>query len=397
MDRRELLKSGLLVAGAAAVGLTGCSKNKQPQDEYNDYEQTQLPSPAQKEKFKITTPMPFSFDLIDEMAALNNVYKKSKITTLYQNMPLPLNQEYNDFFEIKRGFNEDIKSYDDFAKYVQYAKHKGFDFVYVLNSPKSFSKSDFESRKDMFWYHLGFLHDIGCRKLRIGNTQLCSIINESKYDFSLSASTAFEFHNTRQYINLVKNYPNIDGFDIATDENRNFTFLKNMHELFPDKTIEVIVNEPCIIGCPARMSHTSANFYIFECNKLRDNILDICKTGNIYPWNLSYYQNIGINSFKLVSWPLRANCNMLYFLTNYLDCIEADITKSNMSFQFLLNQVFLKYTRYSDDIKLKDVIKYLPDINYFLKNGEKCASRCGIECTYCDECAAKIKKIMGVK
>ena len=393
MRRRDLLKSGLLVAGAVAVsGLAGCSKNKEKENENNNPEQP----PKQKEKYNITSPLPFDFKLIDEMDALNKVYKKSKITTLYNNIPKPLNEDFNDFFTVSRGYNDSIKTYDDFAKYVVYAKEKGFEIVYVLNSPKSFSKEDFDARKDKLYSQLDFLYDIGCRHLRIGNTQLLSILSEYKHEFKISASTTFEFHNTMQYINLVRNYPNIVGFDIATDENRNFPFLRNMHKLFPDKTIEILVNEPCIMGCPARISHTSSNFYIYDCGKIRDNIVDLCKTANVYPWNLSYYQNIGVNSFKISSWPLRANFKLLYFLNNYLDLVETDITKSNISFQYFVNLLFLRYSRYREDIKLKDVISYLPDIRRFINNGDKCASRCGIECNYCVECANKIKKIMGI-
>lgn len=387
MDRRELLKSGLLIAaGTAALGLTGCS-NKQ---EIN----TTKEPPKQNGKFHISYPLPFNFDLIDQIADFNNVYKKSKVVNLFNNIPYPLSQDFNGFFACKRGYNDSIKSYDDFAKYVIYAKKKGFDFVYVLNSPKSFSKHDFEGISNLLYSQLDFLHDIGCKTLRIGNTQLATIINEYKYDFSLQASTTFEYHNTLQYINLFKNYPNINTIDIAIDENRNFHFLKSMKKLFPDKTIEILANEPCLIGCPARISHPSSDFCIFECGKIRDNIVDLCKTHVVYPWNLSYYQDIGINNFKLVSWPLRAQISTLYSLRNYLDCVESDIRLSNISFQFFVNQIFLRYSRMSEDIKLRDVLDLLPDIRYFIAHGDKCATQCGAECTYCDDCANKIKKLI---
>lgn len=395
MDRRELLKSGLLVAGVAAVGLTGCSKSNNLNVD-DDLSIASSPPPKQKEKFEISTPLPFSYELIDEMYEMNTLYKKSRIVSLYNNIPLPFAGDFNDFFACQRGVNINIKSYDDFGKYVKYAQKKGFDFIYLLNSPKSFSEHDFNIHKKKLYELLDFLHDIGCKNIKIGNTQMGTIINEYKYKFDLYASTTFEFHNTRQYINLVKNYPNIKGFDLAIDENRNFPFMRNMHRLFPDKKLEVIVNEPCIMGCPARVSHASSIFKFYKCGKVRDEIMDICKPNKVYPWTLAYYQQAGVNSFKLTSYPLRANFKRLYFLTDYLDCIETDITKSNMSFQFFIARIFLRYTRYKEDIKLKDVISYLPDIRRFIKDGDKCAARCGIECTYCDECALKIKKITGI-
>lgn len=391
MDRRELLKSGLLLAGAAAIGLTGCSNSKKEETAPNYTGE----APVQKQKFEISTPLPFKYELIDEMAEMNVLYKKSKITMLYNNMPLPFANDFNGFFACQRGVNNDIKSYDDLAKYIQYAKSKGFDFIYLLNSPKAFSSRDFRFRAHKFYELLDFLHDIGCNNIKVGNTQVATLINEYKYKFDLFASTAFEFHNTLQYINLVKNYPNIKGFDLAIDENRNFPFMRNMHKLFPDKKLEIVANEPCIMGCPARVSHDSSDYKFFDCGKVRDNIMDICKPNKVYPWTLSYYQNAGVNSFKLTSWPLRANLTTLSFLRNYLDCVEYDVNKSNMSFQFFINSIFLMYSRYDDKVKLKDVISYLPDIRRFIEDGDKCASRCGIECNYCMECASKIKKIMG--
>lgn len=392
MDRRELLKSGLLLAGAAAIGLTGCSKN--PKEEENPNYTSEPPIP--KKKFEISTPLPFKYELIDEMAEMNILYKKSKITMLYNNMPLPFANDFNGFFACQRGINNDIKSYDDFGRYIKYAKKKGFDFIYLLNSPKAFSERDFKFRANKLYELLDFLHDVGCKNIKVGNTQVATIINEYKYKFDLFASTAFEFHNTLQYINLVKNYPNIKGFDLAIDENRNFPFMRNMHKLFPDKKLEIIVNEPCIMGCPARVSHDSSDYKFFDCGKVRDNIMDICKPNKVYPWTLAYYQEAGVNSFKLTSWPLRANLTMLYFLRNYLDCVEYDINQSNMSFQFFINSIFLMYARYDEKVKLKDILSYLPDIRRFIYDGDKCASRCGAECTYCNDCAEKIKKIMGV-
>ena len=36
---------------------------------------------------------------------------------------------------------------------------------------------------------------------------------------------------------------------------------------------------------------------------------------------------------------------------------------------------------------------YLPDIKYFIKNGDLCSSRCGINCKYCYKLSSKIQKI----
>ena len=43
---------------------------------------------------------------------------------------------------------------------------------------------------------------------------------------------------------------------------------------------------------------------------------------------------------------------------------------------------------------LKDIIQYIPDIRYFIENGDKCASRCGVECDYCKKCIEKLNQIL---
>ena len=48
------------------------------------------------------------------------------------------------------------------------------------------------------------------------------------------------------------------------------------------------------------------------------------------------------------------------------------------------------------DIMLKDIVSDLPDILYFLKHGDKCATECGVSCFYCEECAKKLEDILYV-
>ena len=92
-----------------------------------------------------SVPMPFDTRAIDYIASINQNYKKCKISTLFNNIPNPLNKKFNEWIMVERGGNENIKSYDDFAKYAEYAKSKGFDVCFLMNSPKPFSFDDFRS------------------------------------------------------------------------------------------------------------------------------------------------------------------------------------------------------------------------------------------------------------
>ncbi len=383
MKRRELLKSSFAFLGLSAVNLSGCSKQKE--------EVSFLPK--QTSQYSITAPLPFDFHLIDEMEELNKKLKKSKIKTLYNSLPFPLAFELEGYHS-RRGVNKDIKNFDDFIKYVKYAQNKGFDFVYTLNSPKPFSRKDFRTTSKLLFNLLDRLKDSNCTKFKVSNTQMLNVLKEKYPQFELQASTSFEFHNVSQYINLVKNYPDIKTFDIAIDENRNFQFLKNLRKIFPDVELELMVNEPCLRGCPARIAHCATTFCEFNCAKIINNnpLEEFSKSGVIYPWNLEYYSALGINRFKFISsGSTRANIKNIEYLTYYLDCVENGIAKYNVK------DFFEKIIKYPHDknlktIALKEIIKYLPDIKYFIKSGDKCAINCTTNCSYCIEKARELKK-----
>ena len=121
------------------------------------------------------------------------------------------------------------------------------------------------------------------------------------------------------------------------------------------------------------------------------------RTGIIYPWNLEYYSAIGINNFKYVAYG-RANYKNTAGLRAYLDCVENGI--DNYSVNDLFEKLYIKYKDYNYDkniaknTKLSKIKPLLPDIRYFITHGHECATRCGVDCNYCCECARKLEKIL---
>ena len=118
MNRRDLLKLSLIFS---PLILSGC--NKQQKQACGDYLQI---VPKQTQQYEFSAPLPFYYDVIDELAELNKKYKKSKITSLYNCVPRPLVEDYNNCMQAGRGHNYDIKTYSDFANYAKYAMKKGF-------------------------------------------------------------------------------------------------------------------------------------------------------------------------------------------------------------------------------------------------------------------------------
>lgn len=353
-----------------------------------------------------SVPMPFDKKVIDYIASVNKEYKKCKIGTFLNNMPRPFSARFNEWFQVNRGTNEEITSFEQFGEIASYAKSKGFDVCYLMNSPKPFSANDFGYVKNHLYPLLEMLKKYGIDYIKFANTQVGTVINFVAPGYRFSSSTAGEYHTITQFKYLLKSFPNIEFIDMTSEENHNFKLLKNIKKLFPNIRIEIMVNEACLSGCPARISHASElRFCMFDCNKIRNKIgtaLDFCKSPIVYPWHLEEYLKIGINNFKIVPTHgegMRGNYKSIFPVLNYMDCIEHGIDgiSANRFFQntymFNRSQEF-QFIQLPEEIMLTEIKELLPDVNYFIKNGSKCATSCGVDCTYCYKCAEKLEKFI---
>ena len=277
-----------------------------------------------------------------------------------------------------------------------------------MNSPKIFSKKDFLTFKDDFLYLVEFLKKTGVKNVKVGNIQICSLLKEyAPNEFNLHASTAFEYQNISQYRHLFDNFSNFNLIDLAIHENQNFMFLKSLRKEFPNIKLEVMVNEACIKGCPARIAHIGCDTdFEYRCDKIiekRGFFNYLFKTGVVYPWNIEYYSAIGINNFKFAT-NRRDRANYKFDkLKTYLSYIENDTAKVDLSELLLANfnndfrelfSVKMNVPERKFVLKLTEMKKYFPDINYFVKNGHDCSDKCGVDCFYCDECAKKLEKLI---
>ncbi len=397
MKRRDLLKTGLAMAGASTIALTGCSKKETLSSENIDI------IPKQTSRYEFSCPLPFNYKTIDEMAEFNSTIKKSKIAILHNNIPKPLVDRYNGFIHIIRGGeNKSIKSLDDFGKYVKHAISNGFQFVYLMNSTKSFSELDFLAFKDNFLRLLEFLNKVGCRDIKVGCSQIADALEEyAPKEFNWQVSTCYELHNITQYENLFKIYPKFNFMDIAHDETQNFDLLRNLRKMFPDKKIEIMINEGCPKGCPQRITRACKKNCKIYLDK-RSIIDSFVKVGSIFPWDIEYYSAIGINNFKYVvsGWPdgkTRANYSDFTELKNMLEILE------NGYENYTFEDLYIAYYRNTSllnernrKLKLTEIIPYFPNIKYFIKNGGMCAVRCKAQCNYCFECAKKLEQVLSL-
>ncbi|MBR1616841.1 hypothetical protein IJ670_01685 [bacterium] len=397
MNKRTFLKTSLLSTFLVTTSLLGCNKNSNIQVLDNNTDKLNI-IPKQTEVYQISCPLPFSNNLIDELYELNQTSKKSKITTLYNNIPLPLGKNLT-WLQSQHGRNYSFKTFNQFKDYALYAKEKGFNVCYLFNSPKPFNNNDLKTFRKEFEKVFNLIIESKITDVKVGNVQTLELLKE--YDanfnnFNITASTCFGFHSLSQFKNLLENYPNIKLIDISIEENHNFQFLTNMRKMFPGVKLEVMCDCFCIKGCPYEIFHLSEySFCVKNCNKIasKNHALFSFKSGKIYPWNLEYYSAIGVNNFKLIGEGQRARFKDINRIKNYINAIDNGIDSYNIN-NFLEAFFGITNSNLSNSFKLSDIRPYLPDINHFIKYGHLCSTNCNVNCNYCETKAKQLKQFL---
>ncbi len=357
---------------------------------------------------EISVPMPLEEKFIDKLLSINNQIEKSKITNVY--FALPLSDKDKTTFEQNRMLLQNITDFNYWKKIINYSREKGFDFIYLLNSPKPlFNESPFLLKQlEKLDNLINKLRSEDLKKLRISNIQLMGYIAKHYPDMELYVSTSFEYTQVRQIQNLMIKFPQIKQIVPSHDVNKNFKFLKTIRKLYPNLNIEIMLNEGCLGGCPFRFWHAmsfptiynpkikeldddlKSNWFNNSCSILGNTLENFCIGKNIYPWEVEEYSKIGIKQFKLVgrnSEEFLSGDYLKYFLL-FLKGIDNYKNIEDVKLKYLIHY----YIRRNMDFKVKDIKPYLPNIKYFVKKGHLCASICGDECRYCYNCAENIRK-----
>lgn len=357
---------------------------------------------------EISVPMPFEKNFIDKLVSINNQIEKSKITNVY--FALPLTDKDKSLFEQTRTYFKKITDFNYWKEIILYARDKGFEFIYLLNSPKPllYESPYLLKQLDKLDKLINKLRSEDLKKLRLSNIQLMAYIAKHYPDMELYVSTSFEYTQIQQIQNLILKFPQIKQIVPSHDVNKNFKLLETIRKQYPKIDVEIMLNEGCMRGCPFRFWHAmsvstifnpriseldedlTSNWFTKNCSYLRNNIDKLCLASNIYPWEIEEYNKIGINQFKLVGRSSQYFANGQYFdyYLNYLKGIDNCEKINEVPLKNLVNY----FSEQNWNVKVKDIKPYLPNIKHFVKNGHLCASICGSECTYCYQCAENIRQ-----
>ncbi len=353
---------------------------------------------------EFSLPLFHSKQFINKAIEINKQIQKSKITNFY--FALPCNcSSYTGFEQIRHLYDNKNCKIEDYIPLIEYALEKGFDFIYLLNSPRPFAieNPDFPKQIEKLHFLLDVLKKTGVDKIRVSHPKMLAYLNFHFPEFKLYASTSFEFKTLKEYQNFLSMYSSVKQIVPSHDVNKNFKLLKNLKKSLPNTDIEIMADEGCMGGCPQRFAHSCeyykenlfpnndiflSNFYFLRACSIIVNkspVLHICKSNNIYPWEIDEYNKIGINKFKLTGRDITEYSNNYIKYLKGIDNIKNIENESISVFIYHVsgNNVLAKY-------KVKDIKPYLPDIKYFKKHGHLCASECKVECTYCYKCAKNI-------
>lgn len=361
-------------------------------------------------KYKFSVPMPDSIEKITKLYEINNEIQKSEIKNLY--FALPGNCVDKTGFEQLRTFKNKTETIEDYITYFEKTLELGFDFIYLLNSPKPFLVESklFQTQLEKLDNLINRLKKLGIKKYRLCNPQLIGYLQNNYPDLEVYVSTSLEYKNLKQYSNLLEIYKNVVEIVPACDINKNFKLLKNLKKEYPNIILELMVNEGCINSCPLRIFHHLSSPYFIggniniepelrhiyfpnTCNNFafKNPFYHLCNPNIIYPWEVEEYAKIGITNFKLVGRNAEQTVKDKYidYYRSYLLGID-DI--KNIEDEPI--KIFNHYMKEQDfQQTVKQVKDYLPNIKHFINNGHLCSSICGAECNYCEECAKKIEKI----
>jgi collagenase-like PrtC family protease len=335
-------------------------------------------------------------NLIDELA-------KFPVVDLYGTAPKSIVGGGRPFFLLKDANEEEI------AEYINKAHKKKMTFSYALNAPcMNNMEYDPHYHKELLKL-LQWISDIGADSVIVSIPFLIQLIKEQFPKLKVRVSTVSHVNS----VNRAKFYESLGADEITTDVmiNRDFKTLEKMRKAVKCKIV-LLCTDGCLYQCPFRLyhynilGHASQAYQQFECHYIDTCILncssikysnptEVIKCRWIRPEDLSHYEAIGINSFKIAgramptSWIVRSvkAFSSRKYEGNLSDILEGfqisfgDIQENDPVAGF--RQTIGKESKsklFIDNTKLDGFIDFFKEQN--------CVAMCG-DCNYCTEWAKK--------
>ena len=300
-------------------------------------------------------------------------------------------------------------SEEKIADYIRKVHEKKIEFSYLLNAPcMNNMEYDPHYHKELLKY-IQWISDIGVDNVIVTTPFLIQLIKEQFPNLKIRVSTIAHVNS----VNRAKFYEMLGASEITPDVmiNRDFKTLEKIKKAVKCKIV-LLLTDGCLYQCPFRyyhyniLGHASQTHQQFERNYIDTCILncsvikfsnptEVIKARWVRPEDLSHYEAIGINDFKIAGrrmstqWIIRAvkAFSSRKYEGNLIDIIQG----FSMSFGGLEKKdpnVKLSETL-GKEFKSKLIIdntKLTGFIDFFKK--QDCVAMCN-ECSYCEEWAKK--------
>ncbi len=247
-------------------------------------------------------PADFSNETINSYSEINRTNSTSKVVETYGQIT-----SNPDFGSCRPNGNLPPIDLEKLKSYVEYSNEKGIEFNYVFNPTHmeniELTKTGFTKIKTF----LKSLQAIGVNSITIALPTIMEICKEVCPNLKIKASTICQINSPTK----AKHYADIGIERIVLDEDiyRNFDILKNIRKMYTGE-LEVIVNSFCLNDCPFKMFHYNAisyshknsaqyPFFSTNCHQLHMNAENFMKLNWIRPEDIHYYNDLGINYFKI--------------------------------------------------------------------------------------------------
>lgn len=335
---------------------------------------------------------------------------------------IELNEKYKGKAEIKEWFGSDAQNHfvtarpkwrlpeideKDFKEFIKKSRDNGIVFNYTMNSIQPYgSKINMLAHKQEIQDLVKKLEDIGVYRITFANPMLGMIIREvSNIELEISCITHIDTVTQLKYFHETLG---VNKFCNSILKNRDRDFLKTAADYCNENGIilELLANEWCGVAgkgyathCPYRDScylcHATNvtkedsmsydNYPMHFCMFARDNHSDEAwlRMRFIRPEDLHYYNNIGINYFKV-----SGRTGTTEYVSKMMEAYMCQSWEGN-----LLNLWKPLQTIYNDKGEFEEEMPIYIDNkkldgfldHWFDKNFECANQLCGTTCKYCED------------
>ena len=327
-------------------------------------------------------PTDFKMDTLYKIDEMNQKYKDSKVAEVYGQITdtkiISSGRPINDI---------PVDKFDSLANYIKECEKRNINFNYTLNS-SCMSNAEFygDNRRELIRL-VDSLEQIGVKNLTVTLPSVLEIIRGTFPEIKIKASAICEIDGVTKAVFYKR--LGIDKIVIDPDIVRNFKKLSDISISYQGK-IEIIVNNVCMKSCPYKKFHyihdahdvgtqDIDNYYTNRCAMQKaERFYNPIKLNWVRPEDLKYYENVGIQYFKIQG---RQNINK----GNLLKTLQAYMDESYDGNLFDLITLFHPYNSFQVNIDNKKLDGF---IEPFVSGKLVCTELCE-KCRYCSTYAEK--------